>query len=103
MGLNLELQGNSSKLDIGGTGAAVIKKDFSYEEQQIIKLSLGKNKKIFDVDLWRISKAIKVTEQKTREVEHFLVISIFCNFQITINNLREDHSSTSQELKIHIY
>ncbi len=53
--------------------------------------------------MWGISKAITVAEQKTREIQHSLVISIFCDSQTAINNLREDHSSGGQVLKMQIY
>ena len=92
------------KLDTGGTGATVVwKSNCSGKEWQTIKVSIGQNKEIFDAEMWEISKAITVAEQKTREVQHSLVISIFCNSQTAINNLREDHSSGSQALKMQIY
>lgn len=69
----------------------------------MVKISLGQNKEIFDVEMWGISEAIKVAEQKSREVLHCLVISIFCDSQTTINNLGKDHSSRGQALKRQIY
>lgn len=79
MGPDLELWCDGSKLDTGGTGAAVVwKSNCRGEEWQTIKVSLGQNKEIFDAEMWGISEAIKVAEQKTSEVRHSLVISIFC-------------------------
>lgn len=102
-GSDLELGCDGSKLDTGGTGTAVVWKDRSRGEWQIVKVSLGKNKEIFDAELWGISEAIKVAQDKTRELQHSLVISIFCDSQTAINNLREGHSSASQALKMQIY
>lgn len=59
---DLELWCDGSKLDTGGIGAAVVWKDCSRKEWQIVKISLGKNKEIFDAELWEISEAIKVAE-----------------------------------------
>ncbi len=57
-----------------------------------------------DQDLsWGISEVIKVAEQKARKIQQSLVISIFCDSQIAINNLREDHSSEGQALKMQVY
>lgn len=99
-GSDLELWYDGSKLERGGTGAAVVwKSDWNSEDWQTVKVSLGQNKEIFDVEMWGISEAIKVAKQRSREVLHSLVISIFCNSQTTINNLREDHSSGGQALK----
>ncbi len=95
-GPDLELWCDGSKLDTGGNEAAVVWKDCSQEKWQIVKVSLGKNKEIFDAELWGISEAINVVEQKAREIQQSLVISIFCNSQTAINNLREDHSSEGQ-------
>lgn len=103
-GPDLELWCDGSKLDKGGTGAAVVwKSDCDGEEWQTVKVSLGQKEEIFDAEMWGISKAIKVAEQKSREVLHSLVISIFCDSQTTINNLREDRSSGGQGIKRQIY
>ena len=53
--------------------------------------------------MWGIFEAFKVADQRTREVQHFLVINIFCNSQTTINNLRDCHNSRGQALKMQIY
>ena len=103
-GPDLELWCDGSKLDTGGTGAAVVwKTNCNGEEWQIVKVSLGQNKEISDAEMWGISEAIKVAEQRTREVQHPLVINMFCDSQTTINNLRECHSSGGQALKMQIY
>lgn len=53
---------DGSKLDYGGTGAAVVwKQDSDWLTQ---KTTLGKNKEIFDAEIWGISEAVKVAEQK---------------------------------------
>lgn len=65
MGPDLKLW---SKLDIQGTRAAIVQKDCSWEEWQIVKVSLGKNKEIFNTELWEISEVIKIAKQKTRGI-----------------------------------
>ncbi len=103
-GSDLELWCDGSKLEKGGTEAVVVwKSDWNSKEWQTVKVSLGQNKEIFDAEMWEISEAIKVAEQRSREVLHSLVISIFCDSQTTINNLREDHSSVGQKIKKQIY
>ena len=103
-GSDLELWCNRSKLEKGGTEAAVVwKSNWNSKEWQTVKISLEQNKEIFDAEIWGISEAIKVAEQRSREVLHSLVISIFYDSQTTINNLREDHSSGGQALKRQIY
>ena len=58
---DLTLWCDGSKLDQGGTGAAVIwKLDNEWLTQ---KVTLGKNKEIFDAEMWRISEAVKIAEQ----------------------------------------
>lgn len=69
----------------------------------MIKISLSQNKEIFNAEMWGISKTIKVIEQKSRKVLYFLITSIFGDSQITINNLKKDHSFGSQVLKKQIY
>ena len=62
----------------GRTGAAVVwKKNRNSEEWQELNTSLGQNKEIFDAEMWGISEAVKVAEQKTRQVQQPLVIGRF--------------------------
>ena len=85
----LKLWCDGSKLD-KGTGAAVVwKKEGASEEWQEKNVGLGLNKEIFDWEIWSISEAFKVEEQKTRKVRQLLVISVFCDSQTVINNLRK--------------
>lgn len=103
-GLDLKLWCDGSKLDTASTGAAVVwKSNCKSQEWQTVKVSLGHNKEIFDAEMWGISKAVKVAEQRTKEVQNILVIGIFCDSQTAINNLREDHNSGGQALKMQIY
>lgn len=56
-GPGLELWCDGSKLDTGGTGAAVVwKSNCDGGEWQTIKVSLGRNKEIFDAEMWGISE-----------------------------------------------
>ena len=81
---------DGSKLDSRGTGAAVVwKNEGTEKEWQEQKVGLGLNKEIFDAEMWGISEAVKVAEQKVRQVRELWVISIFCDSQTIINNLRE--------------
>lgn len=67
---DLKLWCDGSKLDTGGTGAAVVwKTNCNSEEWQEIKISLGQNKDIFDAEMWGISETSKVAEQRTRQVQ----------------------------------
>ena len=100
---HLKLWCDGSKLD-KGTGAAVVWKENGpggkWQEQ---KVGLGLNKEIFDAEMWSISEAFKVAEQKTGAIRQPWVISIFCDSQTVINNLRECGSWVGQALKIQIY
>lgn len=100
---DIKLWCDGSKLDTGDTGAAVVWKYYRQEEWHIFKVSLGWNKEIFDAKMWGISEAVKVAEYRTREVQNASVISIFCDSQTAINNLREDNSFAGQALKMQIY
>ena len=58
---NLSLWCDGSKLSKGGAGASVVwKLDNKWPTQ---KVTLGKNKEIFDAEMWGISEAVKVAEQ----------------------------------------
>lgn len=57
------------------------------KEWQDRKASLGQNEEIFDAEMWGISEAVKVAEQRTRQVQQPLVISIFCDSHTIISNL----------------
>ena len=61
------------------------------------------NKEIFDAEIWGISETFKVVEQKTEKIQQPWVISIFCDSQTVINNLRECGSYIIQALKMQIY
>ena len=69
-----------SKLDQGGTGAAVVwKRNRQDCEWQTQKTTLGKNKEIFDAEIWGISEAVKVAERTCLRTQQPLFISIFCD------------------------
>ena len=100
---HLKLWCDGSKLD-KGTGAAVVwEKGGTTKEWQEKKVGLGLNKEIFDAEMWGISEAFKVAEQKTEKIRQPWVISIFCDSQTVINNLRECGSYVGQALKMQIY
>ena len=73
------------------------------KEWQELKISIGQNKEIFGAEVWGISEAFKVAEQRTRQVQQPLFIIIFCDSQTIINDLRDCHSSGGQALKMQIY
>ena len=98
---NLKLWCDGSKLDNRGTGAAVVwGKDNAQKEWQEQKVCMGLNKEILDAEMWGISEAFKVAEQRTRQIRQPWVISIFCDSQTIINNLRK---CDGQALKLRIY
>ena len=99
----MKLWCDGSKLDKGGTGAAVVWEDSISGKWQEQKVCLGLNKEIFDAEIWGISEAFKVAEEKTRQVQETWVINIFCDSQTTINNLRECNVYAGQALKLQIY
>ena len=80
-----------------------IEKDGAKKEWQEQKVGLGLNKEIFDAEMWGISEAFKVAEQKTRQVRQPWIINIFCDSQTIINNLRSCDSGVGQALKMQIY
>lgn len=78
-----------SKLDQGGAGAAVVWKENRQDNEWIKqKITLGKNKKIFDAEVWGISEAVKIAENKCSRAQQPLAISIFCDSQTAINRLK---------------
>ena len=97
---NLILWCDGSKLNQGGTGAAIVwKLDNRWLMQ---KVTLGKNKEIFDAKMWGISKAVKVAEQSCLKAPQLLVISIFCDSQHAINSLKVMDCKAGQALKAQI-
>ena len=92
---------DGSKLNQGGTGAAVVwKLDNRWLMQ---KVTLGKNKEIFDAEMWGISEAVKVAEQRCLKSPQLSVISIFCDSQHAINRLKVMDCKAGQALKAQIY
>ena len=67
------------------------------------KVTLGQNKEIFDAEMWGISKAVKVAEQRCLKAQQPLVISIFCDSQPAINRLKVMDCKAGQALKARIY
>lgn len=100
---NLKMWCDGSKLDKGGTGAAIVWKSPISQKSQEQKLSLGSNKEIFDAKMWSISEAFKVVEKTTRQVDEPWIINIFCDSQSIINNLREGNVGADQTLRFQIY
>ena len=94
---------DGSKLEKGGTGAAVVWKSHISQKWQEQKLSLGLNKEIFDAKMWGVSEAFKIVEKTTRLVQEPWVINIFCDSQSIINNLRQCNVGAGQALKLQIY
>ncbi len=98
---DLTLWCDGSKLNQEGTGAAVVwKLENSWLMQ---KVTLGKNKEIFDTEIWGVSKAVKVAEQSYLRSPHLSVISIFCDSQHVINRLKVMDCKAGQALKAQIY
>ena len=101
---DLTLWCDGSKLEQRGTGAAVVwKRNRQGSEWQTEKTTLGKNKEILDAEIWGISEAVKVAEQRCMRTQQPLQISIFCNSQTAINKLRVMDSKENQALKAQIY
>ncbi len=101
---DLTLWCDGSKLDQGGAGAAVVWKENRQSNEWITqKITLGKNKEIFDAEMWGISEAVKVAEKKGSRVQQPLAISIFCDSQTAINRLKMMDSKAGQALKSQVY
>ena len=95
---------DGSKLDQGGAGAAVVWKENRDDNLWTTqKVSLGKNKEILDAEIWGISEAIKIAEKKCMKFQQPLAISIFCDSQTAINQLRIMDNKACQALKVQIY
>ena len=98
---NLSLWCDGSNLNQGGTGAVVVwKLDNKWLMQ---KVTLGKNKEIFDAEMWGISEAVKIVEQSCLRAPQLSVISIFCDSQHAINKLKVMDCKAGQALKAQIY
>ena len=97
---DLSLWCDGSKLDKGETGAAVAWKQG--DEWLTRKVTLGQNKEIFDAELWGISEAVKVAEQKCL-AQQYVLINIFCDSQLAINRLKVIDNKAGQALKAQIY
>ncbi len=69
----------------------------------IQKITLRKNKEIFDTKMWGISEAVKVTEKKSSRVQQSLALSIFCDLQTAINRLKMMDNKAGQALKSQVY
>ncbi len=67
------------------------------------KVKLGKNKEIFDAEMWGISETVKIAEQIYLKTQQPLVISIFCDLQHAINRLKVLDCNVGQALKAQIY
>ncbi len=98
---NLPLWCDGSKLNQGGTGVAVVWKLGNKWLMQ--KVTLGKNKEIFNAEMWDISEAVKIAEQSCLRAPQLSVISIFCDSQHAINKLKVMDCKTDQALKAQIY
>lgn len=73
---DLILWSDGSKGDAGGAGAAVVWKSSRSFGWNVCKISLGKNKEIWDAELWGISEALKIalresTSQRAQRITVF--------------------------------
>lgn len=67
------------------------------------KTLMGKNKEIFDIEIWEISEALKVIKQRCMRIKQLYKINIFCDSQTSINKLKLLDSKEGQALKTQIY
>ena len=70
---------------------------------QTQKTTAGKNKEIFDVEIWGISEVVKVAERSCMRAQQPLKINILCDLQPAINKLRVMDNKGGQALKAQIY
>lgn len=85
---DFKLQCDRFELKNGGTGAAIVQKtDDLKKKQQKQKVCLSLNKEdIFDAEIWGISKAFQVAEQKIQQILQLQIFNIFCDSKANINN-----------------
>lgn len=99
---DLALGVDGSKLDTGGTGVAVLWRYTFSNGLKIHKTALGKNKEIFDAELWGISDALGVAlREATPRRTH--KITVFSDSQVAIRELQDSKKSAGQAFRIQIY
>lgn len=85
----LKFWSNRFKLNNKGIKAAIIWETASVKKKwHKQRICVSFNKKIFYAEMWGISEALKVIEQKTQEIQERQNLNIFCNSRTIINNLR---------------
>ena len=60
------------------------------------KFLFSSNKEIFDTEMWDISQAFNIAEQKTKHIWQPWVISIFCDSKAVINYFKRCESAEGQ-------
>lgn len=67
------------------------------------KVTLYKNKEIFDMEIWEIFEVVKIGKQKYLKAQQLFIINIFCNSQHAINWIKVLNQKIDQVLKTQIY
>jgi ribonuclease HI len=94
----LVLWSDGSKLETGGTGAAVVwNRD---ENWSMLRTTLGKNNEIFDAELWGVSDALKVALEVAHPNE---AVTVFIDSQAAIQQIRYLTGGGGQAITLQIY
>ena len=99
---DLALWSDGSKLELGSVGAAAIYKNISFHSWKSYKTALGRNKDIFDAELWGISEALEVALRETA-LRKACKITVFSDSQAAIRKLQRSKSNAGQALKTQIH
>ena len=99
---DLILWSDGSRGDAGGAGAAVVWKSPRLFGWNVCKISLGKNKEIWDAELWGISKALKIALRESTS-QRAQRITVFSDSQSALKQLQEARNNTGQALRIQIF
>ncbi len=98
---DLALWSDGSKAE-SGAGAAVVWKNASTYGWNIRKISLGKNKEIYDAELWGISEALKIALKESTS-KKICRVTVFSDSQTALKQLRNVKSNAGQALKSQIF
>ncbi len=70
---------------------------------RVKKITLGKNKKIIDVELWGISEPLAIALREPVSQSRIMHVTMFSDSRMSLNKLREERISEGQALKSQIY
>ncbi len=98
---DLALQSDGSKAK-SGASAAVVWKNASNYRWNIRNISLGKNKEIYDAELWGILEALKIALRKSIN-RKICRVTVFSDSQTAFKQLQNVKCNAGQALKSQIF